>query len=100
LASGAKKENILGINITKKTPFLSTEGTALTGLMFQILNNITRRLSRLVVTDIPYLITMVLQADLNDFPGVITDKDVRVRLLKCGEKYIDNFLQCGVQELI
>jgi predicted acylesterase/phospholipase RssA len=100
LASGAKKENILGINITKKTPFLSTEETALTGLMFQILNNITRRLSRLVIVDIPYLITMVLQADMNDFPGVITDKDVRVRLLKCGEKYIDNFLQCGVQELV
>ena len=100
LENGAKKENILGMIITKKTPFLSTEDTALTGFMFQILNNITRRLSHLVITDIPYLITMALEADINDFPGVVTDKAIRIRLLESGEKYIDNFLQRGVQELV
>ena len=100
LENGAKKENILGMIITKKTPFLSTEETALTGFMFQILNNITRRLSHLVITDIPYLITMALEADIDDFPGVITDKKVRIRLFKAGEEHIDDFLQGGVQELI
>ena len=43
---------------------------------------------------------MALEADIDDFPGVITDKKVRIRLFKAGEEHIDDFLQGGVQELI
>lgn len=100
LENGAKKENVFGILITKKTPFHSDLNTSMPGFMFQILNNITRRLCRLVMTDIPYLITMTLEANVDDFPGVINDKTVRARLINSGEEYVNDFLQSSIEELV
>ncbi len=98
LENGAKKDNILGINITKKTSYNSDEDTPLGSYAFQLLFAVTSRLSQLVVVDIPHLITIELDASLKDFPNIVADADIRERLWKNGEQSCEEFLQGSVQK--
>jgi len=98
IENGAKKENILGINIIKKTSYNSDETTPLGSYAFQLLFAVTSRLARLVAIDIPNLITIELDASLKDFPDIVADAATRERLWKNGEQSCDDFLQGSVQE--
>ena len=99
LDNGAKRNNILGFNVVKQTPFTSDENTPIIEYTVQILNNIFRRLYELSYIEIPNVITIKLTASLDDFPQVISDTEVRKKLWNSGKSHIKD-LQGSVKEFV
>jgi len=99
IENGSKKENILGIKVCRPGTYNIPKDSNTIEYISFLLNNVTRRLSILVESDIPNIIVCNVPPLGSELRDTIVKESKRKEMLEDGEKAVTQFLQCSVQEL-